>query len=250
MARQASDAGGIGSLLNNENTLNNAVAASKGGTNGVPYKPNVPLTPPRSAAPAAPSVGSAGATGSLQQFAQPNSYATSAPMAATGAAPADATATPAAPQMSQDDYLAGDSTYQSALAALQKTLSGYQNDYVQNLSKYDTDYNTGLKNLGWNSDGSWNQDDTNTAYGRSYNNQLNDFGSRDMLSSSFYGDALNNMARQFNDQKSSIDTARTNYRDDQRSTLNAENDQVAQSKQQALAEAIARMAAGVSVSGT
>jgi hypothetical protein len=168
---------------------------------------------------------------------------TVAPAATT--APVDPAPTP--PPVSDDDWLAGDSTYQAALAALKKTLSGYQTQYDTSKTNYDTDYNSSLKNLGWNQDGNaWNADDTNTAYGRSYGNQMNDFAARDMLQSSFYGEALNNLLRQFNDQKGDLSTSRGRYMTDLGNTLTQQQNENALSQQQARAESIARKAAGIS----
>ncbi len=179
------------------------------------------------------------------------SYSNSAPITNSvpaAAATAPATPAPAAtPPVSDDDWLAGDSTYQAALAALKKTLTGYQTQYDTSKTNYDTDYNSSLKNLGWNQDGnSWNQDDTNTAYGRSYGNQQNDFAARDMLQSSFYGEALNNLLRQFNDQKGDLSTARGRYMTDLNNTLGQQQNENSLAQQQARAESIARKAAGIS----
>lgn len=146
---------------------------------------------------------------------------------------------------SDDDWLAGDSTYNAALAALKKTMSGYQADYDKSKTNYENDYNDSLKNLGWQSDGTWNQDDQNTAYGRSYGNQLNDYAARDMLQSSFYGTALQDLLRQFNDQKTDIDKSKSKYFDDLASTLGQQQNENDISQQQARAESIARKAAGV-----
>lgn len=178
------------------------------------------------------------------------SYGSSAPITSsvsgTSAVPA-VEPTPAPKPVSDEDWLAGDSTYQAALAALKKTLAGYQGQYDTSKTNYDTDYNSSLKNLGWNQDaGSWNQDDTNTAYGRSFENQLNDFAARDMLQSSFYGDALNDMLRQFNDQKSDLSTGRARYMTDLGNTLAQQKNENDLAKQQARAESIARKAAGIS----
>lgn len=178
------------------------------------------------------------------------SYSNSAPITNTvgnvsTTAPVEPTPTP--PPVSDDDWLAGDSTYQAALAALKKTLSGYQNQYNTSKTNYDTDYNSSLKNLGWLQDKStWNTDDTNTAYGRSYENQMNDFAARDMLQSSFYGEALNNLLRQFNDQKGDLSTARGRYMTDLSNTLTQQQSENDLAKQQARAESIARKAAGIS----
>lgn len=179
------------------------------------------------------------------------SYSNSAPITNfTSAAATTEPAAPAAPTpapVSDDDWLQGDSTYQAALAALKKTLTGYQTQYDTSKTNYDTDYNSSLKNLGWNQDANnWNQEDDNTAYGRSYGNQQNDFAARDMLQSSFYGEALNNLLRQFNDQKGDLSTSRGRYMTDLSNTLGQQKNENDLARQQARAESIARKAAGIS----
>jgi len=174
---------------------------------------------------------------------------------ALAAAPAPAPA----PAMSQDQFIASDAGYQAQLAALTKALSNYQADNTAQVSKYNTDFGTSLKNLGWNpaaagavddpstpnideSKGGWNTTDTNTASGRAYENQMNDFASRGLLQSSLYGEANNNLMRSLSDQLSGLNTGKQNFMDNLTSQLTAYKDQNLAQQQQAKADALARYA--------
>lgn len=161
-----------------------------------------------------------------------------------------------APQLSDQDFLAGDSNYQAQLAALLKALSDQQADSTAQQSKYNVDYGSALQNLGWSPDdpatadvneGAWNFGDQNTAAGRAFQNQQNDFAGRGLLQSSLYGTANDNLTRSLNDQLGGINTAKQNFFDDltrQGSAFAGEN---TLAQQQAKAEALARRAAGVSL---
>jgi hypothetical protein len=165
-----------------------------------------------------------------------------------------------APAISQDDFIASDASYQAQLAALTKALADYQADNTAQQTKYNTDYGTSLKNLGWSpaaegavdnpltpnideSKGAWNLTDTNTASGRAYNNQQNDFASRGLLQSSLYGEANNNLMRSLSDQLSGLDTAKQNFTDDLVRQLTTYKDQNVAQQQQAKADALARYSA-------
>lgn len=159
---------------------------------------------------------------------------------------------------SEEDYLKGDSAYQAQLSALQKALADFSADNTAQQGKYQTSYDDSLRGLGWQNgmaddpmtadvdettQGGWNFNDQNTAAGRSYQNQLNDFAGRGMLQSSGYGTALDGLTRSLNDQHSSMDTAKQSFFDDLARQLSTETNQNTMSTQQAKADAIARRAA-------
>lgn len=163
----------------------------------------------------------------------------------------------AAPAMSQDDYLAGDSAYQAQLASLQRALQDWTADDTAQRTKYNTDYSQSLKDLGWMDDDpttvnavdpGWNQNDLNTASGRSIQNQLDDFASRGMLQSTAFATAKDNLLRQFNDQKSTIDKAKADYLADRDRQLLAQQHSEQDSINQAKAASLARMASGLALS--
>lgn len=150
--------------------------------------------------------------------------------------------------VSEEDYLAGDSAYQAQIAALARALQDFQADDTAKRTQYNTDFGTTLKNLGYNEGTkAWATGDTNTAAGRSYQNQLNDFAGRGLLQSSLYGTAVDNLMRSLNDQLSGINTAKTNFLSDQDRALSQYKNQNTLDSQQARAEALARRAAGLSL---
>lgn len=164
--------------------------------------------------------------------------------------------------MSDEDWLSGDSAYQAQLAALLKALSDSQADFTGQRTRYDTDYNDALRSLGWANEvaddpntvdvnesrpGAWNFQDLNTASGRAFTNQQNDFASRGLLQSSLYGTALDNLQRSLNDQLGSINTGRTNFMDELTRQETAAKNENTLGQQQARAEALARRAAGLSI---
>lgn len=149
------------------------------------------------------------------------------------------------------DYLAGDSPYQSQLAALMKALSDYRADSASQGSRYDVDYGKGLKALGWNdmdgdfatAEGEWDLDDPNTAAGRGFTSQRNDFASRGMLQSSDYGRANDLLMRNLNDQRGSMETGRNRFTQDLATQLAAFENENNAAQQSAKQEALLRRAA-------
>ena len=162
----------------------------------------------------------------------------------------------AAPTMgvSEDDYLAGNASYQATLAALNAALKNYETDVEAQKKKYDVDYETSLGTLGYTrpvgtegapdyKPGAWNLTDANTASGKSYQSQLGDFASRGLLQSSLYDRARNDLMDQLNKQLTSVNTARTNFMDDLTRQLTGYKTEDTQKRQQARMEALASMAA-------
>ena len=160
-----------------------------------------------------------------------------------------------APQMTDAEYLSGDSQYQLQMAALAKALGDQSIDNTAQQTRYNTDYSGAVKNLGWMQDdpttpqdeGAWNFQDQNTASGRAFQNQQNDYAGRGMLQSSAYGTANDNLTRSLNDQLTSTNTAKNSFLADlarQQSTFASDN--MNQGKQ-AQIEALTRRASGVSL---
>lgn len=165
---------------------------------------------------------------------------------------------PAAPPMSEADWLAGDQSYIRQMAALKAALDNFIADQGAQTTRYNTDFNDGIRQLGWSgrpaaegsnpwdsAGGSWNETDLNTASGRAFTNQLNDFASRGLLQSSLFGTARNDLSRSLNDQLSSVVTGRRNFLDDlarQRTSYTQENENSGRSARE---EALARMAASI-----
>lgn len=157
--------------------------------------------------------------------------------------------------VSDDDYLASgaDSAYTAQLAALMKAMQDYEADVTAQRGKYETDYGTTLKELGYRRDdpstpedeSRWMFDDINTAAGRSHTSQKNDFASRGLLQSSLYGKANDSLTRSLTDQLAGIDTSKQNFMGDLNRQLGAYKNENTLAQQQARAEAIARRAGGI-----
>lgn len=214
-------------------------------------------SPRRATAPAAPQAPAATQTPVAQRQQAPQQYSMSTPGLYSTPLAAPEPVDPYA-GMSDDDYLAtgADSAYAAQMAALMKALQGYETDITAQRGKYDVDYGSTLKNLGWMKDdpatkdvdeSGWNFNDQNTAAGRSFTNQQNDFAGRGLLQSSLYGKATEDLKRSLSDQKGGIDTSRGNFMSDLERQLGAYKNENTLSQQQARAEAIARRAGGISL---
>lgn len=157
-------------------------------------------------------------------------------------------AAPVVTAPTEEDYLAGDSAYQTQLAALKGALERYISDSTLQKTNYQNDYNTSLRDLGYTeglngAPGQWNWNDMTTASGKAYQNQLNDFASRGMLQSQGYADANNDLQRMLQQQYGQMSTNKNNFMTDlerQLANYKAEN---TSSQQSARAESIARRAA-------
>lgn len=145
---------------------------------------------------------------------------------------------------SEEDYLAGDSAYQTQFAALKAALERYKADQQLERSKYETDYGTSLRDLGYDEGNkAWNWTDQLTAAGRAYQSQLNDFASRGMLQSQGYADANSDLQRLMNDQYGQMSTNKNNFMTGLERALANYQGENTSSQQAARAEAIARRAA-------
>lgn len=155
-----------------------------------------------------------------------------------------------------------DPTYLAQLAALKAALANYNTDYRNQTAQYGVTYNDALKNLGWSPAGkgavdnpatpdinealgAWLFKDQNTAAGRGFQNQQNDYAGRGALQSSYYAQALNDLQRSLNDQRGSLDTAKTNYLTKLTSDKSQYTSQNTLQRQNARSDALARIAAGI-----
>lgn len=157
-------------------------------------------------------------------------------------------AAPAVTAPSEEDYLAGDGSFQAQLAALKGALERYTADSTLQRNNYQTDYGSSLRDLGYTEGaeggaGQWNWNDQNTASGRAYQNQLNDFASRNMLQSQGYADAATDLERQLGQQYTQMSTNKTNFMTDLDRQLANYKGENTSGVNAARAEAIARRAA-------
>ena len=149
---------------------------------------------------------------------------------------------------SDEDYLAGDSGYQTQLSALQGALQRYLADADFQRSNYTTDYKRSLRDLGYDEGTkAWNWNDRLTASGRGYQNQLDDFASRGMLQSQGYADAFQELQRMLNQQYDSLSSAKNTFMTDLDNQIANYKGENTSNQQAARAEALQRRAAQYSL---
>ena len=155
----------------------------------------------------------------------------------------------APPRLSDDDWLAQDSQYKSAVSALEQKLRDFEVENTSTREKGTQDYDNSLLRLGWvkptaeGGAGSWNQEDRSTSYGNSYQGQMGDFASRGLLQSTLYDQARNDMLGNFNRQRTDMDTAQTNFLEELSRALSTQKSDTQLGKDQARVQALARRAA-------
>jgi len=165
-------------------------------------------------------------------------------------------APPPPPPPSKEDWIASDAGYKAQRDALMKALADYTTNFNAEIGQYDVDYTKGIKNLGWDYTklddpmtkenegvGAWNTTDTTRSSGRSYQNQLNDFASRNMLQSSLYAQAVSDLMRSLDEQLGNINTSRQNFRNDKERAKTSYTTDNESQKNLAYADAASRYAA-------
>lgn len=153
------------------------------------------------------------------------------------------------PRLSDAEWLAADSGYNSQLAALEQKLRDFEVENTSTREKGTQEYDNSLLRLGWMKPteeggvGSWNRDDRSTGYGNAYQGQMGDFASRGMLQSTLYDQAMTDMLGNFNRQKGDMDTAQTNFLEELARALAEKKSDAQLGKDQARVDALARRAA-------
>lgn len=128
--------------------------------------------------------------------------------------------------MSDEDWWNSDADFQVENAGLQNVLQTALANLATKRSNYDTDFVGTLKNLGWD----WNGDDAGSldevgggkwdptnklgSYGSGLGGLNNDFASRGLIDSSFYGDALTNFNTDFNNQFGNLTKQRGSFQNE------------------------------------
>lgn len=126
-------------------------------------------------------------------------------------------------------WLSRDPSYIAERSSLGGTRTNALSDYRNQLRTYDTDYTTALKNLGRTSyrgdnfntankdeyaSGKWDANNQLGAYGQGIESINNDFSSRGMLDSSFFGEGLTNFNTDMDNQLASLEKSRQGFRSD------------------------------------
>lgn len=168
-----------------------------------------------------------------------------------GTVSAQATSAPATPQISPEDWINSDAAYQAESAGYKNTLDNAMADLLTRRTNYDTDFTQTMKNLGWSwggdkngdlsslASGKWDPSNRLGAYGSGLYNLNNDFASRGMLDSSFYGDAQNNFNTDFGNQFAGLVNQRQgqtkSFTDQQNAANNTYQNALAQARAASLA---------------
>lgn len=157
-----------------------------------------------------------------------------------------------------------DATYQRQTGELARAMADFDAQQSLAKSQYDTQYNMGLRRLGWDQQegnpsgfaqaklakgGGWSRTIPG-AYGQAYNSNENDFAGRGLFNSGLYAKSVSDLNDDFTDRKNTMDVAKNDWQSTQDlNRKNLENSQET-TRQTALTDAIARIAAqyGVNLS--
>ena len=152
------------------------------------------------------------------------------------------------PKPSLEDWRASDATFGAANKTIDTDLSSLLQQLADENARYQQDYSMGLRNLGWDAQagggkGGWNPDDLLGAFGQSRNNLFNDFSGRGLMDSSFFGQAQEDMTRNFERQRNDMNTDRDRVQGEYGKAQGRANADANNARQQALADAAARYSA-------
>lgn len=157
-----------------------------------------------------------------------------------------------------------DATFVKQEAELARALTDFQAQQGLAKGQYDNQYAQGLRRLGWDTaegalsgfakgvlgkGGGWSRAIPG-AYGQAYNSNENDFAGRGLFNSGLYTKSVSDLNDDFTDRKTTMDTAKTDWQATQDLTANNFKSSQESTRQSALTDAIARIAAqyGVNLS--
>lgn len=143
---------------------------------------------------------------------------------------------------------AADTNYQKTVADLARAAVDYKAQQGLQRSQYDTQYNDAERRMGWDQGlGQFNRHNPG-AYSDSMNADEGDFAGRGMIYSGAYGQSVGDINRDFGDRKSSLDTARADNVDTQNQALSSFTGQQDATRNAAMTDAVAKIAAQLGVS--
>lgn len=131
---------------------------------------------------------------------------------------------------SVNQWLAGDTTYQATINALNKALTDYRTRMTQQQGQYNTEYNMNTGNLA-------------TSRRAALADQENDFASRGILRSGVFGKSNAELQSDYNTRQNALDVGKSNYVADLEAARADFTAEQALAKQQARQNAINRRAA-------
>ena len=135
----------------------------------------------------------------------------------------------APPPISDDEYLAGDTSFQAQLSALARALTDFESQQGTAATQFDTNL------LG-------QRGDLKKARTQGFQDLENDFGARNMLQSGLYGDSFSDLGEQFDRRGADLDMGKANYDTNRGLELGNFKTEQGLTSQRARAEAIARRA--------
>lgn len=135
-----------------------------------------------------------------------------------------------------------DSTYQQQVAALARALTNYQAQQNLALGQYNQNYNNNLRDLGWNTSTGWDPTGQG-AYGQTFGANEGDFAGRGAYNSGQYLESVGDINNAFGQQKTAMDNALSQYQATQQLAGNQYQEQNTLDKQNALQNAVSRIAA-------
>ena len=114
--------------------------------------------------------------------------------------------------------------YMAALAALRNASELFSADQRSAKDRFNVDYGKAISDLGWIADpsggGRWDEGDLftsqgkETASGRAFSNQLNDFASRGLLQSGLFSAQRNALQNEMSDRLGAQEQTRTRFTED------------------------------------
>lgn len=139
-----------------------------------------------------------------------------------------------------------DPRYQKQVTSYDQALKSFLNDQALQRGQYLQNYNNSLHDLGYNAETNsfdpYSDDFANSSYTQDYLNNKGDFAGRGMYHSGLYGKALQGLTSQYQERVNDMGTAKNQYTAaldraaDKREDVNTRN------KQNALMNAVARIA--------
>lgn len=146
--------------------------------------------------------------------------------------------TPSIP--TEQDFLAGDSTFLSQEAALKAALENYMAQMGQQRSQYGTDYTAKVDQLGFDLA---NPANARGMFKRSIGDQENDFASRGLLQSGLFGNARDELTSDFQSRANDMLRAKTQFETGLNTDFTNFQAEQGLTKDRARADALARRAA-------
>jgi hypothetical protein len=137
---------------------------------------------------------------------------------------------------------ASDENYQRTVGDLARARADFEAQQGLARNQYDFGWNDAKRRMGWDQTAGKFDRFRPGAYGDSVSADEGDFAGRGMLHSGLYVNSLSDIDRDFNDRRSSLDTARNDNVNTQAQALSTFGSSQDATKQSALTDAVSRIA--------